>query len=111
MAAAALFWRRSGWAYAVRLRPLPVIRYRVALAAGHGLSGSPWSRLAVSPDGSRLVYMGDSERSSQLFVRSRDQLDAAPLPGTEGAINPAFSPDGNRVAFMDRVRAAAPSRW
>jgi serine/threonine-protein kinase len=57
----------------------------------------------VSPDGSRLVYVGDSERSTQLFLRTQDQLDAEPVPGTEGAINPSFAPDGNRVAFMDRV--------
>ncbi|HSR15459.1 MAG TPA: LpqB family beta-propeller domain-containing protein, partial [Gemmatimonadales bacterium] len=83
--------------------PLPVTRYQVALPAGQGLSGSPWSRLAVSPDGSRLVYLGEGEPGraiSRLFLRTRDQLDAAVLPGTEGAINPAFSPDGSKVAFI-----------
>jgi serine/threonine-protein kinase len=96
--AAALLWAvtRPGPAQ-------PVARYLVELAQGQGLAGSPWSRLAVSPDGSRLVYVGESERSTQLFVRTRDQLGAVALPGTDGAINPAFSPDGNRVAFMDRV--------
>ena len=88
-------------------RPVPppgsVARYRIALASGRGLGASPWSRLAVSPDGSRLVYVGDSERGTQLFLRTQDELDAKSVPGTEGAINPSFSPDGNRVAFMDRV--------
>jgi Tol biopolymer transport system component len=83
--------------------PGPVTRYRVALLPGRGLAGTPWTRLAVSPDGSRLVYVGDSERGTQLFQRTRDQLDAGPVPGTEGAINPSFAPDGNRVAFMDRI--------
>ncbi|MFN2316699.1 MAG: protein kinase [Gemmatimonadales bacterium] len=96
--AAALLW-------AIR-RPTPVqpvARYHVELAPGQGLAGTPWSRLAISPDGSRLVYVGDSERSTRLFVRSRDQLDATAVPGTDGAINPAFSPDGTRIAFMDRA--------
>ncbi len=96
--AAALIW-------AVQ-RPPPaqeIARYHIELAPGQELGGSPWSRLAVSPDGARLVYVGDSERSTRLFVRSRDQLDAMALPGTDGAINPAFSPDGARIAFMDRV--------
>ncbi len=87
-------------------RPAPeslITRYRVALAPGRGLGASPWSRLAVSPDGSRLVYVGDSERGTQLFLRTQDQLDAEPVPGTGGAINPSFAPDGNRVAFMDRI--------
>ncbi|HJR33338.1 MAG TPA: hypothetical protein VJ817_00180, partial [Gemmatimonadales bacterium] len=83
--------------------PGPVARYRVALAPGRGLAGTPWTRLAVSPDGSRLVYVGASDRGTQLFVRTQDQLDAEPVPGTEGAINPAFAQDGNRVAFMDRI--------
>jgi eukaryotic-like serine/threonine-protein kinase len=81
----------------------PITRYRVALAPGRGLAGTPWARIAVSPDGSRLIYVGDSERGTQLFLRTRDQLDAEPVPGTEGAINPSFAPDGNRVAYMDRV--------
>jgi serine/threonine-protein kinase len=40
------------------------------------------------------------------MMRMRDQLDGVPVPGTEGAINPAFSPDGKHVAFMDRVGGA-----
>ena len=83
--------------------PLPVTRYRLAFADGQGLSSSPWSRLAVSPDGSRLVYVSDDERGTRLMMRMRDQLDAAALPETEGAINPSISPDGKRVAFMNRV--------
>jgi serine/threonine protein kinase/Tol biopolymer transport system component len=91
------------WAVTRPLPPVPVTRYHVELADGQGLSGSQWSRLAVSPDGSRLVYVGDAERDTRLFVRLRDQLKATAIPGTEGAINPVFSPDGNRIAFMDRV--------
>jgi serine/threonine-protein kinase len=81
----------------------PIARYRVALAAGRGLSATPWVRLAVSPDGPGWCTWGDSERGTQLFLRPRDRLDAEPVPGTVGAINPAFAPDGNRVAFMDRI--------
>jgi len=87
--------------------PGPISRYRLELPAGQSLSASPWSRLAVSPDGSRLVYMTDGERSTRLMVRMRDQLDAVALPGTEDALNPAISPDGKRVAFMDGVGGAS----
>ena len=88
------------------LRPAsssPVTRYRVKLPEGQSLSVSPWSRVAVSLDGSTLVYMSDGNRATRLMLRLRDQLDAVALPGTENAINPAMSPDGKRVAFMDGV--------
>ena len=84
----------------------PIGRYRLKLSEGQGLSLSPWSRLAVSPDGLRLVYMADGDRGTRLMVRMRDQLDAVELPGTKGALNPAISPDGKRVAFMDGVGGA-----
>jgi eukaryotic-like serine/threonine-protein kinase len=103
LAAAALLAIALVWAVT---RPAPVqtvTRYRVQLGQGQGLAGSPWSRLAVSPDGSTLVYMGDGERSTRLFVRTRDQLKATAVPGTDGAQNPVFSPQGDRVAYMDRV--------
>ena len=78
----------------------PVTQYRVALAPGRTLAGTPWSRLTVSPDGSRLVYVGNSVRGTQLYVRKQDDLDGTQIPGTEGAINPAFAPSGDSVAFM-----------
>jgi serine/threonine-protein kinase len=85
--------------------PPPIARYRLKLADGQALSSSTWARLAVSPDGSTLVYVADGDQGTRLVMRTRDQLDAIALPGTEGAINPSISPDGKRVAFMDRVSA------
>lgn len=83
--------------------PVPVTTYHVEFGEGQRLSTSPWSRLAASPDGSTLVYVSDNARGNHLMVRARDQLEAVVLPGTDGAINPAISPDGKRVAFMDRA--------
>jgi serine/threonine-protein kinase len=56
--------------------------------------------LALSRDGRALVYIGPAERGSPLFYQRLDQLDPRPLPGTEGAYHPAFSPDGTRVAYV-----------
>jgi len=54
----------------------------------------------LSQDGTRLVYAADRGNTSQLYVRPLDQLEATPLPGTQGAYGPFFSPDGRWVGFF-----------
>ncbi|MBI3210230.1 MAG: serine/threonine-protein kinase [Candidatus Solibacter usitatus] len=55
--------------------------------------------LAVSPDGTKIVFRGGTQDSRRLFVRHLNQDAAVPLPGTDGASLFFFSPDGNWVAF------------
>ncbi len=95
LAAGAALW---GW-----LRPgdsMPVRRYQMVLPEGEEIGG--WTlRIALSPDGSRLVYIHENEQGErELWLRHRDQLHAAPIPGTSGAEAPFFSPDGERVGFF-----------
>ena len=92
-----------GWSLRRPAPAGPVSRYTVELAEGQRMSASPWGRIAVSPDGSKLVYLADNDRGTIFLLRSRGDLQATPIPGTEGGINPAFSPNGTKVAFMDRV--------
>lgn len=55
---------------------------------------------AISPDGSWIVYVGRSAGgSTQLWRRQLSDLNATPLPGTEGATAPVFSPNGESIAF------------
>ena len=54
--------------------------------------------LALSPDGSRLAFLGDT--LFRIWVKRRDALDAVPLAGTEGASSPTFSPDGQWIAYV-----------
>jgi serine/threonine-protein kinase len=56
--------------------------------------------LALAPDGSRLVYVGERADETQLYLRSLDKMNAQPLSGTSGAYNPFFSPDGQWVGFF-----------
>ncbi|HEX5438275.1 MAG TPA: protein kinase [Gemmatimonadaceae bacterium] len=62
-----------------------------------------YRRLALSPDGSMLVYVGASEDSGrvrrQLYRRALDRLDALPVAGTDSAVDPFFSPDGRRIGY------------
>ncbi|MHC4171450.1 MAG: protein kinase domain-containing protein [Planctomycetota bacterium] len=56
--------------------------------------------LALSPDGTRLVYVADIAGTRQLVMHRFDRLDSQPIPGTESAISPFFSPDGQWVGFF-----------
>jgi serine/threonine-protein kinase len=62
-----------------------------------------YRRLALSPDGSVLVYVGASEDSGRvrrrLYRRALDRLDALPIAGTDSAVDPFFSPDGRRIGY------------
>ncbi|HWO88271.1 MAG TPA: hypothetical protein VNL98_03855, partial [Gemmatimonadales bacterium] len=55
--------------------------------------------LAISPDGSTLVFVGVRGSSGPLYRRTLGRLGAEPIPGTEGASIPIFSPDGRWLAF------------
>ena len=59
-----------------------------------------FSSVVISPDGTRLVYVGTiSGGPPKLLTRRLDQPNATELAGTEGAMNPFFSRDGQWVAF------------
>jgi serine/threonine protein kinase len=55
---------------------------------------------ALSPDGSRLVYAACVGTTTQLFERIIDRFEVRPIPGTNGASSPFFSPDGQSVGFF-----------
>jgi serine/threonine-protein kinase len=55
---------------------------------------------AISPDGMTLVYPVAGPTGQQLFVRRLDQVEPHALPGTAGALDAFFSPDGAWVGFM-----------
>ena len=59
------------------------------------------TEVAISPDGTRVVYASGQGRPQdwRLYVRQLGELDATPLRGTEGGFAPFFSPDGQSVGF------------
>lgn len=80
--------------------PTDVIRYRHGLADGERLVPAFGVSIAVSPDGARIAYVGPADGGTQLWLRERDQLRSTPLPGSEGALEPFFAPDGRGVGFV-----------
>ena len=57
--------------------------------------------LAVSPDGRLIVYASVERGRSRLYMRALDDLSPRPIPETESATTPFFSPDGRWLAFFD----------
>ena len=81
----------------------PTTRLTIALpdTVPIGRINSPSSPLTISPDGRRVVFVGFTGPGRvQLYLRSLDSLTIEPIPGTEGARQPFFSPDGKWVAFF-----------
>ena len=91
----------AGWTL---LRPAPeprVTRFPLLLPEGQALSiGANGTMATLTPDGRTLVYVAGENAERRLWVRPLDRLDATPLAGTEGAVNPSVSPDGTRIAFL-----------
>jgi serine/threonine protein kinase len=61
----------------------------------------PTGPVAISRDGRRLVFQaGGKGEARRLYVRTLDVLAPVPLPGTENASYPFWSPDGRFVGFF-----------
>jgi Tol biopolymer transport system component/aminoglycoside phosphotransferase (APT) family kinase protein len=68
--------------------------------AGVSLEGLPSALFALSPDGRRLVFVGNAGGVRRLWVQSLDGLAGQPLAGTESAIMPFWSPDSESIGFL-----------
>ncbi len=103
----------------------PVTRLALTLPVGQRLAALDQPAIAISPDGKNVVYVavqnqsrnreggatspGDtgpladargSDSVQQLYLRPLDSLEAKPIAGTEGAVGPFFSPDGQWIGFF-----------
>ncbi len=109
IAAAAL----SSWVTSRAPAPEVTARLSVMVPANRSISiaGSPTRSLALSPDGTQLVYVGTNPdgpadpqgRRTQLMVRSLGTLAVRDLQGTAGARQPFFSSDGQWVGFFTQT--------
>jgi Tol biopolymer transport system component/tRNA A-37 threonylcarbamoyl transferase component Bud32 len=97
----------SGAVLGGRLRPAPpqaTLRTPMALPRVQRMEiNRAGVNLALSPDGSRLVYASPGGDGPRLWLRHRNRLEAVGLGGGASAagtaINPVFAPDGRRIAF------------
>jgi eukaryotic-like serine/threonine-protein kinase len=86
------------WALMRPLAPRPS-RWLITPSGGESLVSQTGTDLAISPDGTRIVYLAERNGTRQLYLRQIDQVEAQAIPGTDGAFQPFFSPDGESVAF------------
>ena len=57
--------------------------------------------ITISPDGRMILFAAvDSSGTTRLYIRPIDMFGARPIPGTEGAVIPFWSPDSKRIAFF-----------
>ncbi len=86
----------------MRSAPPPALqtsRFVATPPAAQALAVSGFNRdLAISPDGSHLVYPAGAQ--AQLMVRAIDRLDAQALPGIMSVYAPFLSPDGRWIGFF-----------
>jgi Tol biopolymer transport system component len=62
-------------------------------------------QVSISPDGRRLAFVVEAaDGTRSLWTRPINSLAAQPLPGTEGAANPFWSPDSTFIAFFAQGR-------
>jgi serine/threonine-protein kinase len=81
-----------------------VTRFALAIPSRQRFLSVSGPGIDLSPDGKSFVYTGGGETTNQLYVRKMDQLEASPIPGTEGATNPFFSPDSHWVGFFSGAK-------
>jgi serine/threonine protein kinase len=89
------------WLHSVSGRDQPAsrtTRFTWALPDGLGLDSPP----TISPDGQLVAFTArpDAGGPSKLYVRSLSQLVAQPLPGTEGAKQPFWSPASGSIGYF-----------
>ncbi len=69
------------------------------------LTGSIYSgvTLRLAPDGRAIVYVARKGATTELRYRNLETGESRSIPGTVGALDPFFSPDGRWVGFQQGV--------
>jgi len=76
------------------------VHVSLSLPGGDEVGSRKEMPLAISPDGTLVVYVGLHSNETQLYLRPLTQSEPKPIAGTEGAKSPFFSPDGRWLGFF-----------
>lgn len=82
--------------------PAPPVRLKIDAGADARFWLAQGPTAVISPDGAVLAFAAQPPAAQRrvVYVRRMDQLQATALPGTDGARNIFFSPDGQWIAFF-----------
>jgi serine/threonine-protein kinase len=80
--------------------PAPVARLAMTLPDDQRFGSLETPLLAVSPNGRMVAYVAVASGREQLHVRAIDSVESKALAGTDQAVNPFFSPDGQWIAYF-----------
>jgi eukaryotic-like serine/threonine-protein kinase len=102
-----LAWGGAFILLAAALTVLSVIHYSQApvevpymqLQVNTGPTSAPTS-IAISPNGRLLAFVASEKGKQQLWLRRLDSVKAQPLPGTENATLPFWSPNSQSIGFF-----------
>jgi Tol biopolymer transport system component len=77
--------------------PREVVRFEIPQPEGLPVVDSP----KVSPDGRYIAYNAtDEQGKTMIWLRPLNALEAQPMPGTDDAMRPFWSPDSKFLGFM-----------
>ncbi|HVS32677.1 MAG TPA: protein kinase, partial [Thermoanaerobaculia bacterium] len=99
--AAVLLLALAGWAVVLRElgRPAEVVKLSLGPPEKVDFAFDRGS-MALSPDGKVIAFVGRTGERVMLFVRRLDSMTAQPLPGTNRALFPFWSPDSRFIGFF-----------
>jgi len=84
-----------------RSTPLAAATLQISLPAGSRLEPpEAVNSLALTHDGSQIAFVSTYESRNRLWVRPLSSPTARPVPGTEDARIPFWSPDGRSIGFF-----------
>jgi eukaryotic-like serine/threonine-protein kinase len=87
-----------------------IVRFVIPTPANTQIDLFALVSVAISPDGQSLAYVVKAtDGTSRMYLRRMNEFDSKPVPGTESAASPFFSPDGQWIGFFtaDRIKKVA----
>jgi Tol biopolymer transport system component len=94
----------SAWPALQHVREAPFVQgpeFRLDIATP--MTTAP-AAFALSPDGRSIVFVASDNGRSRLWLRALDQNTAKPIPDTDDAIWPFWSPDSRSIGFFANTK-------